>query len=83
MHPDTKNYTGAVFTLDERIAISESTKQKVNSRRSIESELNVIDDKISKTLLTKRFLECHIFKLKLNIIHQDNIYITVCLYMFQ
>ena len=63
MHPDTKNYTGAVFTLDERVAISESTKQKVNSRRSIESELNVIDDKISKTLLTKRCLECQIFKL--------------------
>ena len=35
----------------------DSTKQKTNTRTSTEADLNGIDDKISKVLWTKRFIE--------------------------
>jgi hypothetical protein len=52
--------------------VSDSTKQKVNSRSSTEAELIGVDDRISKILWTKRFIEYQGFKVKLNIIYQDN-----------
>ena len=50
-----------------------STKQKVNERISTKSELIGVEDRISKILWTQRFLECQVFKVKVNIIYQDNI----------
>jgi hypothetical protein len=44
----------------------------VNSRSSTDSELIGVDDKISRVLWTKRFLEWQEFWVKLNIIYQDN-----------
>jgi hypothetical protein len=52
--------------------IGSSTKQKVNSRSSTKSELIGVDDKISRGLWTKRFLEWQEFVVKLNIINQNN-----------
>jgi hypothetical protein len=52
--------------------VSDSTKQKVNSRSSTEAELIGVDDRISKIIWTKRFIEYQGFKVKLNIIYQDN-----------
>ena len=72
VHPDMKSHTGATFSLGKGSIISESTKQKVNSRSSTEAELVGVDDKISKILWTKRFIEHQGFKIKLNIIYQDN-----------
>jgi hypothetical protein len=72
VHADMRSHTGAIFTMGKGAIISSSTKQKVNSRSSTESELIGVDDKISKVLWVKRFLECQGFKVKLNIIYQDN-----------
>jgi hypothetical protein len=71
VHTDMKSQTGAIFTLGKGAVSSSSTKQKVNSRSSTESELNGLDDKVSKILWTKRFVECQGFEVK-NIVLQDN-----------
>ena len=67
-----KSHSGMTFTLGKGSLISSSTKQKVNSRSSTEVELNAVDDKISKVISIKRFIEHQGFKIKLNVIHQDN-----------
>jgi hypothetical protein len=72
VHPDMKSHTGAMFTMGKGAIISSSSKQKVNSRSSTEAELIGVDDKISKCLWMKRFLEWQGFTVKLNIIYQDN-----------
>jgi hypothetical protein len=72
VHGDMKSHTEAVFTMGKGAIIGTSTKQKVNSRSSTESELIGVDDKIAKVLWMKRFLEWQDFAVKLNIIYQDN-----------
>ena len=49
-----------------------STKQKVNTRSSTESELVSMDDIISKVLWTKLFLEAQGYGVKQNIVLRDN-----------
>ena len=68
VHPDMKSHTGIVFTLGKGSIISGSTKQKVNSRSSTEAEMNAVDEKLSKIIRTKKFLESQGFKIKLNTI---------------
>ena len=72
VHGDMKSHTGSTFSLGKGMIVSDSTKQKVNSRSSTEAELIAVDDRISKILWTKRFIESQGFKVKLNIIYQDN-----------
>jgi hypothetical protein len=72
VHADMKSHTGSVFTMGKGALASSSTKQKVNSRSSTESELYAMDDKMSKILWAKRFLEWQGFEVKLNIVYQDN-----------
>jgi hypothetical protein len=49
-----------------------STKQKGNTRSSIEAELVSIDDVVSKILWTKLFLTEKQYSIKENITHRDN-----------
>jgi hypothetical protein len=72
VHGDMRSHTGAVFTMGKGAIIGSSTKQKVNSSSSTESELIGVDDKIAKVLWMKRFLKWQDFAVKLNIIYQDN-----------
>jgi hypothetical protein len=72
VHADMRSHTGSTFSLGKGMIVSDSTKQKVNSRSSTEAELIGVDDRISKILWTKRFIEYQGFKVKLNIIYQDN-----------
>jgi hypothetical protein len=67
-----KSRTGAVFTMGKGAIISDSLKQKVNSQSSTESEIVGVDDKIHKVAWAKRFAEHQGFKVKLNIVYQDN-----------
>ena len=71
-HADYKSHTGACFTIGKGMISSFSNKQKNNSRSSTEAELNAVDDKISKVLWTKRFIESQGFILQHNFIKQDN-----------
>ena len=72
VHADMRSHTGSTFSLGKGMIISDSTKQKVNSRSFTEAELIGVDDRISKVLWAKRFMECQGFKVKLDIIYQDN-----------
>ena len=69
VHADMKSQTGAVFTMGKGAINSDSTKQKTNSRSSTEAEINGVDDKISKVLWAKRFIEAQGFEVKLNVIY--------------
>ena len=68
VHGDMRSHTGSTFSLGKGMIVSDSTKQKVNSRSSTEAELIGVDDRISKILWTKRFIEKQGFHVKLNII---------------
>ena len=72
VHSDMRSHTGAMLTLGKGAVLSDSTKQKANARSSTEAELNAIDDKISKVLWVKKFVEAQGFDIMLNIIYQDN-----------
>ena len=72
VHPDMRSHTGMVFTLGKGAFISSSTKQKINARSFTESELIALDGKLSKTICIKKFMEHQDFKVKLNLIYQDN-----------
>ena len=72
VHHDMKSHTGMIFTLGKGALISSSIKQKVNSRSSTEAELNATDDMIGKIIWMKKFIEHQGFKVKLNVIYQDN-----------
>lgn len=71
-HVDMKGHTGTLFTLGKEAIMSDSTKQKSNARSSTESELNGVDEKIKKIIWTLRFIIAQGFKVKINIIFQDN-----------
>ena len=51
---------------------SSSTKQKPNSRSSMEVELITVDEKISNFTWFKRLTEARGFKVSLSIVFQDN-----------
>ena len=72
VHPDMKSHTGGIFTLGKGAVISDSTKQKANSRSSTVAELKAIDDEIGKVELVRRFIEAQGFNIERNIIFQDN-----------
>jgi hypothetical protein len=72
VHADMKSHTSAVFTMGKGAILSDSLKQKVNSRSSTESEIVGVDDEIHKVVWAKRFVEHQGFKVKLNIVYQDN-----------
>jgi hypothetical protein len=72
VHPDYKSHTGATMSLGDGVIQSVSTKQKVNTRSSTESELVSTDDVISKVQWTKLFLEAQGFKVNENVINRDN-----------
>ena len=72
VHKDMKSHTGSVFTIGKGCITSDSTKQKVNARSSTEAELIAVDDKISKVIWIKKFIENQGFKINTNVVHQDN-----------
>jgi hypothetical protein len=47
-------------------------KQKLNTRNTCESELVGVDDGATKILWTKLFMEAQGYKIKKNILYQDN-----------
>ena len=72
IHKDMKSHTGATMTLGAGMITSISTKQKVNTCSSTESELVVHDDVVSKILWSKQFIEAQGFTVNANIVYRDN-----------
>ena len=72
VHPDMKGHTGAGLTMGRGFPITASTKQKLNTRNSTESELVGIDDVMPVVLWTRLFMEVQGYDVSENIVYQDN-----------
>ena len=72
VHDDMKSHTRACMTLGKGMICAFSNKQKVNSRSSTEAELIAVDDKASKVMWTKQFIEHKGLIVNLNVIYQKN-----------
>ena len=57
VHPDCKGHTGGNASLGEGAAMSTSTKQKLNTRSSTETESVAADDLMPHVLWTNCFLD--------------------------
>ena len=72
VHPDFKSHSGAVMTMGQGAIQSGSSKQKLVTRSSCEAELVGADDMATKILWTKLFMEAQGYKIKRNVLYQDN-----------
>jgi hypothetical protein len=72
VHPDFKSHTGGGFTYGIGFPISNSTKQKLNTRSSTDAELVGADHGSTMILWTKLFMEEQGYEIKKNILYQDN-----------
>ena len=72
VHPDMKSHTGACLTFGKGMLYSTSAKQKLNARSSTEGELIGIHDILPQVIWTGYFMESQGYKLRENIILQDN-----------
>ncbi len=56
VHPNLRGHTGGGLTMGRGFPISASTKQKLNTRSSTESELVGVDDMMLIIIWTRHFL---------------------------
>ena len=71
VHPDMKSHTGYIMTLGKGAVIASSTKQKINTKSSTESELVGADEATTPLLWSKWFMEEQGYNIK-PIMYQDN-----------
>jgi hypothetical protein len=67
-----RSHTGGAVTLGRGCPIVTSTKQKLNTRSSTESELVGVDDLMPSILWTRYFLKAQGYEVNENILFQDN-----------
>ncbi len=72
VHPNMRGHTGGGLTIGRGFPISVSTKQKLNTRSSTESELVGIDDMMPIILWTCHFLLSQGYGVVENLLLQDN-----------
>ena len=72
VHSNMRGHTGAGLTMGRGFPIVSSTKQKLNTRSSTESELVGVDDMMPSILWTRHFLQAQGYRLSDNVIFQDN-----------
>ena len=72
VHPEFRSHTGSVMTFGRGVPISQSHKQKLNTRSSTETEVVGVDDAMSPILWTRLFLEAQGIEVQRNILYQDN-----------
>jgi len=72
VHPNMRSHTGGAITLGRGCPIVTSTKQKLNTRSSTESELVGVDDLMTSILWTRNFLKAQGYYVTENILYQDN-----------
>ena len=72
VHPNMRGHTGGGLTMGRGFPIVTSTKQKLNTRRSTESELVAVDDCMPAILWTWYFMEAQGYGVRENIVYQDN-----------
>jgi KUP system potassium uptake protein len=72
VHKDMKSHTGGVVSFGRGAVMSKSSKQKLNTKSSTESELDGASDYLAYPTWAKKFLASQGYVLKQNIFHQDN-----------
>ena len=71
-HPDCHGHSGGCLSLGKGMPITGSTKQKINTRSSTESELVAADDFMPMILWTNLFLEAQGYGSRDMVLFQDN-----------
>jgi hypothetical protein len=71
-HDGMKSHTGIMLTLGKGATYSSSTKQKLNTKSSTESEFVGVDDGMPQVLWTQYFLEAQGYGIDESTINQDN-----------
>ena len=71
-HADLRGQTGGGMTMGHGFPFTSSTKQKLNTRSSTESEVVGVDDLMPAVLWSKNFLEAQGYQVNQNVIYQDN-----------
>jgi hypothetical protein len=71
-HPNMRGHTGGCMSLGDGMPINTSTKQKINTRSSTETELVAADDFMPIILWTNYFLEAQGYGHQDTILYQDN-----------
>ena len=72
VHEDMRSHTGGMMTMGKGAIMSYSRKQSLNTRSSTEAEIVAADDMVGPMLWTQRFLEAQGYKLRANVLLQDN-----------
>ena len=78
-HPDMRGHTGGGLSLGRGFPITSSTKQKLNTRSSTESELVATYDCMPALLWSRYFLEAQGYGSVDTILYQDNLSTTLML----
>ena len=73
VHGDMRSHTGGTMSMGKGSVFSTSTKQKLNTRSSTESELVAVDDVMPHILWTKNFLRSQGYKTDPSRVYQDNL----------
>ena len=71
VHDDMKGHTGGCVTFGRGAVMSKSTKQKLNTKSSTETEIVGCSDYMTQPLWGKKFIEAQGYKLDCDA-HQDN-----------
>jgi Reverse transcriptase (RNA-dependent DNA polymerase) len=72
VHPNMRGHTGACLSLGKGMPVATSTKQKINTRSSTETEVVAVDDLMPIILWTNYFLEAQGYGTTSSILYQDN-----------
>ncbi len=72
VHPDMRGHTGGMMTMGMKFPLDKSTKHKLNTRSSTESEIVAVDDLIPQILWAHLFMKAQGFAVSNNILYQDN-----------
>jgi hypothetical protein len=72
VHPDMRGHTGRAMTMGRGFPLDSSTKHKLNSQNSRESEIIAVDNLIPQILWTRLFMKAQGFEVRDNILYQDN-----------
>jgi hypothetical protein len=72
VHKDMRSHTGGAMSLGKGAVYSTSVRQKLTTKSSTEAELVGVDDVMPMVLWTRQFMEGQGYKIKDNIVYQDN-----------
>jgi hypothetical protein len=72
VHPNMQGHSGGGLSLGTGFPIMSSTKQKLNTQSSMESEIVGADDFMLAICWTRYFMEAQGYQVQDNILFQDN-----------